>query len=71
MINKKSKILITGGSGLIGQNLTNRLFLTHEGYLETFKDSKEINGKKYCGILKVELPGSIDNVPSKREFIIK
>ena len=30
MINKDSKILITGGSGLVGQNLTNRLH--KEGY---------------------------------------
>ena len=30
MINKSSKILITGGSGLVGQNLTNRLI--KEGY---------------------------------------
>ena len=30
MINKDSKILITGGSGLVGQNLTNRL--VSEGY---------------------------------------
>ena len=30
MINKKSKILITGGSGLVGQNLTERLI--NEGY---------------------------------------
>lgn len=30
MINKNSKILITGGSGLVGQNLTNRLI--KEGY---------------------------------------
>ena len=30
MINKDSKILITGGSGLVGQNLTNRL--VKEGY---------------------------------------
>jgi GDP-L-fucose synthase len=30
MINKNSKILITGGSGLVGQNLTNRL--VKEGY---------------------------------------
>ncbi len=30
MINKNSKILITGGSGLVGQNLTNRL--VSEGY---------------------------------------
>ena len=30
MINKDSKILITGGSGLVGQNLTNRLY--REGY---------------------------------------
>ena len=30
MINKDSKILITGGSGLVGQNLTNRLY--KEGY---------------------------------------
>ena len=30
MINKNSKILITGGSGLVGQNLTNRLY--KEGY---------------------------------------
>ncbi len=30
MINKNSKILITGGSGLVGQNLTNRLH--KEGY---------------------------------------
>ena len=30
MITKDSKILITGGSGLVGQNLTNRLH--KEGY---------------------------------------
>lgn len=30
MINKNSKILITGGSGLVGQNLTNKL--VNEGY---------------------------------------
>ena len=30
MINKDSKILITGGSGLVGQNLTERLI--REGY---------------------------------------
>lgn len=30
MITKNSKILITGGAGLVGQNLTNRLF--YEGY---------------------------------------
>ena len=30
MINKNSKILITGGSGLVGQNLTNKLL--EEGY---------------------------------------
>ena len=27
MINKNLKILITGGSGLVGQNLTNRLLV--------------------------------------------
>jgi len=32
MINKKSRILITGGSGLVGQNLTNRLI--KEGYTD-------------------------------------
>ena len=32
MINKNSKILITGGSGLVGQNLTNRLI--KEGYTQ-------------------------------------
>ena len=30
MINKNAKILITGGSGLVGQNLTARLI--NEGY---------------------------------------
>jgi GDP-L-fucose synthase len=32
MINKNSRILITGGSGLVGQNLTNRLI--NEGYTD-------------------------------------
>jgi nucleoside-diphosphate-sugar epimerase len=32
MINKNSKILITGGSGLVGQNLTEKLL--KEGYTD-------------------------------------
>lgn len=51
MITKNSKILITGGSGLVGQNLTNRLY--KEGYtnlrvnLHKRNVRKELNGVEY------------------------
>ena len=51
MINKDSKILITGGSGLVGQNLTERLF--REGYknirvnLHNRDVRKHIDGVEY------------------------
>ncbi len=44
MINKNSRILITGGSGLVGQNLTNRLI--DEGYTD-LRVNLHIKGVRY------------------------